>query len=117
VPTARHLKTASSGKTKTTDLGDITAYTVEFPVTPQDETANDIGTQGMQFAVADIKDCSNGTTSSDGYGYFPSDLQLVDIDDRVYSFWNVQISARIPNLTDALDGTMRARALGQARGG
>jgi hypothetical protein len=96
------------GDHQTTDLGPITVFALKFPVAPQDDMANRIATKGMQFAVADIKVCSNGTKTSDGYMFSAEDFQVVDTEDRSYTFWNVQIGARSPNLTDSLTDTMRA---------
>jgi hypothetical protein len=90
------------GQKQSTDLGDATVYSVKFPVQAQDETARSIRDEGMQFAVADIKVCSNGTVNEDGYGFDASDFQLVDSEARAYEFWNVQVGARSPNLTDSL---------------
>ena len=58
----------------------------------------------MQFAVADIKVCANGTVDDDGYGFDASNFQLTDRDGRTYEFWNVQVGARSPNLTDSVSG-------------
>jgi hypothetical protein len=90
------------GQTQQTDLGTATVYAVKFPVTAQDDVATQIRDKGMQFAVADIKVCSNGATNADGYGFDTSDFQLVDVDSRAYEFWNVQVGARSPNLSDTL---------------
>ncbi|MGK5671658.1 hypothetical protein ACSNOB_02255 [Micromonospora sp. URMC 106] len=62
----------------------------------------------MQFAVADIKACSNGTTDGDGYGFSISDFQLVDTNSRTYTFCNVQVGARSPNPTDSLRRRLRS---------
>lgn len=96
------------GDKQLSDLGAVTVYAVEFPVEPQDSSATRISTKGMQFAVADIKVCSNGSTTSDGYQYSPDEFVVVDRQDRSYSFWNVQISARNPDLTDSLFDNMKA---------
>lgn len=90
------------GKTQTTDLGTATVYAVKFPVKAQDSTATDIRDAGMQFAIADIKVCANGSTNADGYGFDASDFLLVDSDARTYEFWNVQLGARSPNLTETV---------------
>ncbi|MFU8873207.1 hypothetical protein [Micromonospora sp. SL4-19] len=90
------------GQKQVTELGDITVYSIKFPVQAQNDVATRIRTKGMQFAVADIKVCSNGTVNADGYGFSVSDFQLVDTDSRAYTFWNVQVGARSPNLTDTV---------------
>jgi hypothetical protein len=90
------------GQTQTTTLGTATVYAVKFPVKAQDSTANDIRDKGMLFAVADIKACSNGEVNEDGYGFDASDFQLVDTESRTYEFWNVQLGAKAPNLTNSL---------------
>lgn len=90
------------GTTQTTDLGEATVYSVKFPVKAQDSTANAIRDKGMQFAVADIKVCANGQVDADGYGFSASNFLLVDVDARTYEFWNVQVGARSPNLTDSV---------------
>ncbi|MEV4619935.1 excalibur calcium-binding domain-containing protein [Asanoa sp. NPDC049573] len=104
------------GQKQTTALGDATVYAVRFPVTAQDETATAIRTAGMQFAVADIKVCSNGTVDSDGYTFDYSDFTLVASDDTAFSFWNVQVGARSPNLTDTLSSLNLMRAGSCRRG-
>lgn len=104
------------GQKQTTDLGDLTVYSVKFPVQAQDDVASRIRTKGMQFAVADIKACSNGTTDGDGYGVSISDFQLVDTDSRTYTFWNVQVGARSPNLVDSLSALATPRAGACKRG-
>jgi hypothetical protein len=47
----------------------------------------------MQFAVADIKVCSDGNVDSDGYGFDASNFMLTDTEARTYEFWNVQVGA------------------------
>lgn len=104
------------GATQTTDLGKVTVYAVKFPVSPQDDSAARIRTKGTAFAVADIKVCSNGTTNADGYGFGIEDFQLIDTSDSAYTFWNVQIGARSPNLTDSVSGLDTPRAGSCKRG-
>jgi hypothetical protein len=65
----------------------------------------------MQFAVADIKVCANGTVDDDGYGFDASNFQLTDRDDRTYEFWNVPVGARSPNLTDSVSSLDTPRRL------
>lgn len=90
-------------------LGDLTVYAIKFPVKPQDSTASRIKTAGTQFAIADIKACSNGTVDDDGYGPDASNFFLRDTQDSTYGYWNVQIGARSPNLTDSLVGSDQPR--------
>ncbi len=90
------------GQKQATELGDVTVYSVDFPVRAQDRVANDIHTKGMRFAVVDIKVCSNGAVNADGYGFDVSDFEVVDKQSRAYSFWNKQVGARLPNLTDVV---------------
>lgn len=97
------------GSSQAGDLGDITVYTVNNPVKPQDSSADRIATDGTEFAVADIKLCATATTEE----YSPSDWQVKDAEDRAYPFWNVQIGAKDPNLTD----TMRNIAAGDCTRG
>jgi hypothetical protein len=104
------------GQKQTTDLGDVTVYSVKFPVQAQDDVATSIRTKGTQFAVADIKACSNGTMDGDGYGFSISDFQLVDTESRTYTFWNVQVGARSSNLTDSLSALATPRAGACKRG-
>lgn len=102
VPATTEPAEPKLGQAQETDLGTATVYAVKFPVTAADDVARAIRDKGMQFAVADIKACSNGTTDDDGYGFDAGDFVLVDSDDRAYEFWNVQVGARSPNLTDTL---------------
>ncbi|WP_327042832.1 hypothetical protein OG400_12495 [Micromonospora ureilytica] len=104
------------GQKQATDLGDVTVYSVKFPVQAQNDVATSIRTKGTQFAVADIKACSNGTTDGDGYGFSISDFQLIDTESRTYTFWNVQVGARSPNLTDSLSSVATPRAGACKRG-
>lgn len=90
------------GDKQTTDLGTATVYSVKFPVRAADETARAIKDKGTEFAVADIKVCSNGVVDDDGYGFDAGDFQLVDTESQAYEFWNVQVGARSPNLTDTV---------------
>ena len=88
------------GDTQQTDLGTVTVYKVDFPAdNPQNQ---EIATKGTAPAVVDIKVCGNGTATSDGYWFDASSFLLTDAGGRNYSFWNVQVGAREPNLTDAL---------------
>lgn len=89
------------GQKQTTDLGTATVYSVKFPVQASG-TAARIRDKGMQFAVADIKVCSNGEVDEDGYAFDAGNFQLVDDQARAYEFWNVQVSARSPNLVDSV---------------
>ncbi len=50
----------------------------------------------MQFAIADIKICATETTDE----YSALDWHLKDKDDRAYSFFNTQLGARSPDLSD-----------------
>jgi hypothetical protein len=98
------------GDKQTTELGTATVYAVKFPVKADDWVARDIKDKGVEFAVADIKVCANGEVDEDGYGFDAGDFQLVDIDSRTYEFWNVQVGARSPNLTDSVGfGTDKPR--------
>lgn len=90
------------GQKQTTTLGTATVYAVKFPVQAQDETARDIRDKGFEFAVADIKVCSNGVVDEDGYGFDASNFQLTDSQAQTYEFWNVQVGARSPNLSDSV---------------
>jgi len=101
-PSPAEPATPKLGQSQATDLGTVTVYAVKFPVKAQDSVANDIRDKKLQFAVADIKACSSGAVTADGYGFDTSDFQLVDTDSRAYDFWNVQVSAREPNLSDTL---------------
>jgi hypothetical protein len=92
------------GDKQTTELGTATVYAVKFPVRADDETARDIADKGTQFAVADIKVCANGEVDEDGYGFDAGNFQLVDTQSRAYEYWNVQVGARSPNLTDSVSG-------------
>ena len=105
------------GQQQITDLGTAAVYAVRFPVKASDDVANSIRDKGMQFAVADIKVCSNGSVDSDGYGFSASNLVLVDTDANAYEFWNVQVGAKNPNLTDTVGfGTDKPRASSCKRG-
>ena len=86
------------GVEQSTTNGEVTVYAVEFPVEAQHRAAEGIATEGTDFAVADIQACVGAATAS----YYPSDFLLVTADNRTYSFWNVQIGAREPNLTDSM---------------
>ena len=88
------------GDTQQTDLGAVTVYKVEFPAS--DPENQDIATKGTAPAVVDLKACGNGTATSDGYWFDASSFLLTDAGGRNYSYWNVQVGAREPNLTDAL---------------
>lgn len=92
------------GQEQTTELGTATVYSVKFPVQDADESARDIRDDGMQFAVVDIKVCANGETDADGYGFDAGNFQITDSQSRAYEFWNVQVGARSPNLTDSVSG-------------
>lgn len=89
------------GQRQRTNLGQVIVYSVKFPVEGTDD-ARGIRTKGTRFAVVDIKACANGSVDADGYGFDASNFQLTDDDDRTYEFWNVQVGARSPNLTDSL---------------
>lgn len=83
------------GTSVSTGDGKITIYSLQYPYPPSGEAA-DIKDPGDDFAVADIKFCP---LSSDA-DY--SNFQLSATDSRTFTFWNVQIGAEEPNLTDSL---------------
>lgn len=84
------------GQTATTAAGGLTVHAVSYPVDGS-EQAQRIASDGATFAVADIEVCPS---ASDGFS--PSDFHLFDSDNRDYTFWNVQIGARDPNLIGSL---------------
>lgn len=86
--------TPTLGTTQTGPLGAVTVYSVVTPVSGG--RAADIRTPGMQFAVADIKLCASETTDE----YSALDWHLKDKEDRAYSFFNTQVGARSPDLSD-----------------
>ncbi len=83
------------GSSARTNDGKITIYSVRYPY-PASGSAADIKDPGKDFAVADIKFCPS--TSEADY----SNFQLVAVSSRTFTFWNVQIGAEDPNLTDSM---------------
>lgn len=84
------------GEQAVTTAGKVTVYAVSYPVHGSAQ-AQQIATDGFTFAVADIEVCPS---TADGFS--ASRFRIFDSDKRSYSFWNVQIGAKKPNLTDSL---------------
>lgn len=84
------------GQTATTAAGNLTVHVISYPVAGS-EQAQRIASHGVTFAVADIEVCP-----STAAGFSPNDFHLFDSDNHDYTFWNVQIGAKTPNLTKNL---------------
>ena len=73
----------------------ITIYTVL--AVPGPDSAQRIASPGTKFIVADVQACSKRGSQS-----FPYEkLILKDSNGRSWTFWNVQIGAKDPNLTNS----------------
>src|SRR5437660_685478 len=87
----------SLGQSQTTDLGTVTVFAVHYPVQGTGE-ANSIKDPGKQFAVADLQVCPTVAAPEGSPGFQPDDFVVQTSDNRTWSFWNVQIGARDPNI-------------------
>ena len=84
------------GEAITSALGTMTVYSVDYPIVGT-ESALRIKDPDTDFAVADIQICPTSTLDAS-----PTDFQIQTTDNRTWTFWNVQIGVREPNLTQVL---------------
>ncbi|AGT93583.1 hypothetical protein O5Y_18760 [Rhodococcus erythropolis CCM2595] len=84
------------GEQAQSSSGAVTLHGVDYPVTASG-TASRIQTAGKQFAVADLEVCPSSST-----GISASNFRLAASDAVTYTFWNVQVGAQDPNITNQL---------------
>ncbi|HEY8721803.1 hypothetical protein [Pengzhenrongella sp.] len=88
--------TMALGASGEADFGTVTLHGLEYPFTATGSAAR-IMTAGKQFAVADVEVCPATSESVD-----PGDFRVITSDSMSYTFWNVQIGAKDPNLVQSL---------------